>query len=151
MDHEFSTTVLGENAVGWDWFSMQLSDQREVMFFQIREKDGSIEPLSGGTLVEPDGSSRILPRSQVNIQVLDKWTSPQSGGTYPASWAVAIPSANIQLTLKPYVADQEMHISIVYWEGAVNIVGTSNGVGIKGNGYVELTGYAAGSGSVGIQ
>ncbi len=151
MDHEFSTTVLGENAVGWDWFSIQLSDQREVMFFQIREKDGSIEPLSGGTLVEPDGSSRMLPRSQVNIQVLDKWTSPQSGGTYPASWAVAIPSANIQLTLKPYVADQEMHISIIYWEGAVNIVGTSNGVGIKGNGYVELTGYAAGSGSVGIQ
>jgi predicted secreted hydrolase len=151
MDHEFSTTVLGENAVGWDWFSIQLSDKREIMFFQIREKDGSIEPLSGGTLVEPDGSSRALLRNQVNIQVLDKWTSPRSGGTYPASWRVTIPSANIQLTLKPYVADQEMHISIVYWEGAVNIVGNSNSEGVKGNGYVEMTGYAAGSGNVGTQ
>jgi predicted secreted hydrolase len=101
--------------------------------------------------VDPDGSWRSLPRSQVDIQVLDKWTSPQSAGMYPAGWAVAIPSADIQLTLKPYVADQEMHISIVYWEGAVNIVGTSNGVGIKGNGYVEMTGYAAGSGNVGTQ
>ena len=151
MDHEFSTTVLGENAVGWDWFSIQLSDKREVMFFQIREKDGTIEPLSGGTLVEPNGQSRALARAQVNIQVLDKWTSPKSGGTYPASWTVTIPSANIQVTLKPYIADQEMHISIVYWEGAVNVSGTSNGAGVKGNGYVEMTGYAAGSGSVGIQ
>ena len=151
MDHEFSTTVLGENAVGWDWFSIQLSDKREVMFFQIREKDGTIEPLSGGTLVEPNGQSPALARAQMNIQVLDKWTSPKSGGTYPASWTVTIPSANIQLTLKPYIADQEMHISIVYWEGAVNVSGTSNGAGVKGNGYVEMTGYAAGSGSVGIQ
>jgi predicted secreted hydrolase len=151
MDHEFSTTVLGENAVGWDWFSIQLSDQRELMFFQIREKDGSIEPFSGGTLVEPDGRIRALPRGQVNIQVLDKWTSAQSGGTYPAGWTMTIPSANIQLTLKPYVTDQEMRISIVYWEGAVSITGTSNGGNVRGNGYVEMTGYAAGSGNVGIQ
>ncbi len=151
MDHEFSTTVLGPNAVGWDWFSIQLSDQRDVMFFQIRQKDGSIEPLSGGTLVEPDGSARALTRGQVNIQVLDTWTSPTSGGKYPARWSVSIPSANIQLTLKPYVADQEMHVSITYWEGAVEIAGHSNGAPVTGSGYVEMTGYAAGSGSVGIQ
>jgi predicted secreted hydrolase len=64
---------------------------------------------------------------------------------------MSIPSANVRLTLKPYIADQEMHISIVYWEGAVEIAGTSNGAPVKGSGYVEMTGYAAGSGSVGIQ
>lgn len=151
MDHEFSTTGLGENAVGWDWFSIQLSDKREVMFFQIREKDGSIEPLSSGTLVEPDGSAQALTRGQVNIQVLDTWTSPKSGGTYPARWRITIPSADIQLTLKPYVEDQEMHVSIVYWEGAVEIAGTFNGTPAQGSGYVELTGYAGGSGNVGAQ
>ena len=151
MDHEFSTTVLGKDAVGWDWFSIQLSDQREVMYFQIRQKDGSIEPMSGGTLVEPDGSSRALTREQVNVQVLDTWTSPESGGVYPSRWRVSIPLANIQLTLKPYVADQEMHISIVYWEGAVDISGNSNGIPVTGSGYVEMTGYAPGSGVVGIQ
>jgi predicted secreted hydrolase len=151
MDHEFSTTVLGENAVGWDWFSIQLSDQREVMYFQIRQKDGRIEPLSGGTLVMPDGSPRALTRDQVNVQVLDTWTSPQSGGVYPARWRVSIPSAAIQLTLTPYVADQEMRVSIVYWEGAVQITGNSNGAPVTGSGYVEMTGYAAGSSSVGIQ
>jgi predicted secreted hydrolase len=151
MDHEFSTTVLGENAVGWDWFSIQLSNRREAMFFQIRNKDGSIDPLAGGTLVEPDGSTRGLTREQMNIQVLDTWTSPTSGGVYPARWNVSIPSANIQLTLRPSVADQEMHVSIVYWEGAIEIAGTSNGAPVKGSGYVEMTGYAAGSGNVGVQ
>ncbi|MCL4395023.1 MAG: carotenoid 1,2-hydratase [Chloroflexi bacterium] len=151
MDHEFSTTVLGPNAVGWDWFSIQLNDKREVMFFQIRDKDGSVEPLASGTLVEPDGSSRALTRDEVHIQVLDHWTSPESGGNYPARWSVSVPSANLQLTLRPYVADQEMHVSIVYWEGAVQVNGTSNGAPAAGSGYVEMTGYAAGAGSVGLQ
>lgn len=142
MDHEFGTTGLGPDAVGWDWFSIQLNDKREVMFFQIRQKDGSIEPLSSGTLIQPDGSTQHLTKEQVNVQVLDHWTSSQSGATYPARWTLTIPSANIALTLKPYIADQEMHVSFTYWEGAVAITGMSAGAAVTGNGYVELTGYA---------
>jgi len=143
MDQEFGTTLLGPEAVGWDWFSVQLSDQRELMFFQIRQKDGSSEPLSGGTLVNPDGSTRHLTREQVSVEVLDRWTSPVSHAIYPARWKVSIPSENIALTLRPYIADQEMRVSFTYWEGAVEISGTSGGAPVKGSGYVELTGYAA--------
>jgi predicted secreted hydrolase len=142
MDHEFSTTELGPNAVGWDWFSIQLSDQRELMLFQIRQKDGSIDPLASGTLVEPDGSTKSLKREQFNVRVLSTWKSGKSGATYPSRWEVTIPSADIQLTLEPYMADQEMNLSLVYWEGAVKIGGGSNGASVNGSGYVELTGYA---------
>ncbi len=141
MDHEWSTAFLGPNAVGWDWFSIQLSDQRELMLFQIRQKDGSIEPLSSGTLVEPDGSTRHLTLEQFKIDALSTWQSNTSGATYPASWKIAIPSADMQLTLKPYVADQENRVSIVYWEGAVEINGESHGATVRGSGYVEMTGY----------
>ncbi|MBI5304998.1 MAG: carotenoid 1,2-hydratase [Chloroflexi bacterium] len=141
MDHEWSTAVLGENAVGWDWFSIQLSDNRELMLFQIRQKDGSIEPLSSGTLVEPDGTTRRLTRDQFDIHVQDKWTSPKSRATYPARWTIAVPSANIRLELKPYIADQEMNVSITYWEGAVEINGQSRGAPVNGKGFVEMTGY----------
>lgn len=141
MDHEFGTTALGPDAVGWDWFSIQLSDGREVMFFQIRNKDGSIEPLSGGTLVEPDGTARHLTRDLVTLQVLETWTSP-SGGKYPARWNLVIPSEKTELMIKPYIADQEMRVSIIYWEGAVQVDGHSNGAPVRGSGYVELTGYA---------
>ena len=74
-----------------------------------------------------------------------------TGGKYPARWSISIPSADVQLTLQPYVADQEMRVSIVYWEGAVQIAGRSHGAAVTGSGYVELTGYAGGSGYVGGQ
>ena len=138
MDHEWSTAVLGENAVGWDWFSIQLDDQRELMLFQIRQKDGSIEPLSSGTLVERDGTTRKLTREQFEIQAQATWTSPQTRAMYPARWIIAVPSANIRLELQPLVADQEMNVSIVYWEGAVR----ASGEGVSGSGFVEMTGYA---------
>ncbi len=142
MDHEFSTTELGPNAVGWDWFSIQLSDQRELMLFQIRQKDGSIDPWASGTLVEPDGSTINLRRDQFSVRSLATWKSNKSGATYPSRWVIAIPSANIQLTLEPYMADQEMNVSLVYWEGAVKTSGLSNGAAVNGSGYVEMTGYA---------
>ena len=142
MDHEWSTAVLGENAVGWDWFSIQLSDNREVMLFQIRQKNGSVEPLSSGTIVEPDGTTRHLTREQFDIKVLSSWTSNTTHATYPSHWTIAIPDEDIHLDLQPLVADQEMDVSIKYWEGAVNISGLARGATVNGRGFVEMTGYA---------
>jgi len=143
MDHEFSTAVLGADDVGWDWFAIQLSDQRELMFYQIRRKDGSTESLSSGTLVERDGTTRHITKDDVQLQALEQWKSSYSRATYPARWTLSIPSANLTLTITPFMTDQEMHVSIIYWEGAVQISGTSNGQPVRGVGYVELTGYAS--------
>ncbi len=55
FDHEWSTSALGSGALGWDWWSLQLDDGRELMFFEIRQKDGSRDPASSGTLVAADG------------------------------------------------------------------------------------------------
>lgn len=142
FDHEWSTSALGPQAVGWDWFSLQLSDGRELMFYQIRRADGSVEPVSAGTLVEADGSARRLASVDVLLTVSRTWSSPESGGEYPAGWRMQVPEAGIDLTLEPWLEDQEMRLSFVYWEGAVRVRGTSAGRPIDGNGYVELTGYA---------
>jgi len=142
FDHEWSTSVLGEEAVGWDWFGLQLSDNRDLMFFLIRNNDGSIDSISGGTLVEADGSTVPLGVDEIEIQVLDYWQSPETGADYPSSWQVSLPAMDLDLNIEPWLKDQEMNISLVYWEGAVNVSGFSNGLQISGNGYVELTGYA---------
>lgn len=149
FDHEWGTTSLGANAAGWDWFSIQLDDNRELMFFQIRNKDGSIELLSSGTLVEADGTTKFLKRDDVKITPQEFWTSNFSQGKYPSKWRVEIPSANLDLTLTPLIADQEMRVSFTYWEGAVNVQGTSNGNNVRGQGYVEMTGYGNARGDVG--
>jgi predicted secreted hydrolase len=142
FDHEWSTSALGKGALGWDWWSLQLDDGRELMFFRIRRKDGSVEPVSGGTLVERDGRSARLRAGDMNVEVLDRWESRETGALYPSRWRLAVPSADLELDVRPWVAGQEMRTSFTYWEGAVRVEGTRAGRPIAGNGYVELTGYA---------
>ena len=60
----------------------------------------------------------------------------------PQGGACTVPSADLRLTITPWLADQEMDVSQKYWEGAVKAEGTRNGQPVAGNGYVELTGYA---------
>jgi predicted secreted hydrolase len=155
FDHEWSTSALGAGAVGWDWFSLQLDDGRELMLFQIRREDGAVEPVSGGTLVERNGRTRRLARDDVGIEVLRRWTSPDTGATYPSLWRLAVPSEALDLLVEPWLDAQEMRTSFAYWEGAVRVSETpprSSGAGgrhggdrppLTGRGYIELTGYAA--------
>jgi len=56
MDHEFGSNQLHEDQVGWDWFSIQLDNQTELMLYLMRRKDGSTDPYSSGTLVKADGT-----------------------------------------------------------------------------------------------
>ena len=153
FDHEWSTSALGSGAVGWDWFSLQLDDGRELLHFQIRREDGGIEPVSGGTLVERDGRTRRLSRDDVRIEVLRRWTSPDTGATYPSRWRLAVPSEGLDLAVEPWLEAQEMRTSFVYWEGAVRVSDAAapdsdagrrrpDGPRVTGHGYVELTGYA---------
>jgi predicted secreted hydrolase len=142
FDHEWSTSALGPGAVGWDWFSLQLDGGQELMYFQIRREDGGVESVSGGTLVEPDGRTVRLARDDVGLAVLDRWTSPESGATYPARWRLQVPERGLDLQVEPLVPGQELRTSFVYWEGAVRVAGTREGRPLTGRGYVELTGYA---------
>lgn len=140
MDHEFSTSALGENAIGWDWFGLIFDNDSELMLGQIRQIDGGIEPVFGGLLVYPDGSARSLDSDDFSIRVTDRWRSPHSDAVYPAGWEMEILGAEgFTFEVTPLQADQELHSAdIIYWEGAVRISGD-----VSGFGYAELTGYAS--------
>ncbi|HEX3130170.1 MAG TPA: lipocalin-like domain-containing protein [Thermoanaerobaculia bacterium] len=141
MDREWSTSALGKNQVGWDWFAIHLADGRDLMLYQLRRKDGSVDPSSNGTVIGVRGETRHLNRSDFQLQVLDHWQSPRSGATYPAGWRLRIPSEQIDVRIEPLLADQELDVSFRYWEGATRIEGTSLGKPVQGRGYVEMTGY----------
>jgi len=139
LDREWSTSALGPNQVGWDWFSLQLDDGRDLMFYQLRNNDGSASRFSEGTLVAPDGSTQKIGPDAATIEVLDTWTSPDGTHTYPVEWTLRIPSKNIDLHVVPLMPNQELDVSVRYWEGAVRVE-NAEGTPI-GQGYVELTGY----------
>jgi predicted secreted hydrolase len=140
-DHEFSTSVISEDQVGWDWFSIQLDNHAELMVYAIRSQDGRADEYSSGILVYPDGSTKHLALEDFSITVLDTWISPNTGGEYPAGWQVSIPEEEIELTVRPYISNQELLVTVIYWEGAVQVEGSFGGQPVAGSGYVELTGY----------
>jgi len=149
MDHEFGTDALDADAAGWDWFALQLDDGRELMYAQLRTKDGRAAALN--MVIEQDGSTRALSAGEFTLDVLSEWRSPRSGGRYPSGWRLRVPSQALDLTLTPYLADQELALTTVYWEGAVKIAGTSGDQPIGGSGYVELTGYGERQGQVQVR
>ncbi len=137
MDREWSTSALGPELAGWDWFALQLDDGRDLMFYRLRRKDGTMDRLSKGSLVAPDGAVTPLRADDVRLDEEGaRWRSPHSGARYPARWRLGVPSHGIDLSLTPLIADQELHGLVVYWEGAVDVSG-----GATGRGYVEMTGY----------
>ena len=145
MDHEYSSNQLNDELAGWDWFSLKLDGRTELMLYQLRRKAGGVDSFSSGTLISTDGGSRHIKQEEFIIKPLGRWTSKQSGITYPAGWKLDLPDSGIQLILSPDLHDQELYnlrsIAASYWEGSVSAEGTIDGDLVKGKGYVELVGY----------
>lgn len=140
MDREWSTSALADDQVGWDWFSIQLDDQSELMFYQLRRQDGSVDPSSAGTSVNPDGETYQLGAQDVVLEPIDFWTNSR-GISYPVRWRVEVPGESLTLELDAYVLDQELDHSVRYWEGAMSVHGMRANQPVAGNGYLEMTGY----------
>ncbi len=142
IDREWGSSTLAEDQVGWDWFSLQLDDGRELMFYHLRRADGSIDPRSKGGWVDVDGEHRVVTREDVELEVLDTWTSPDGKATYPSRWRLHYAEERLELEIEPTLADQELRDGFRYWEGAIRGQGTAAGESVSAVGYAELTGYA---------
>ncbi len=133
MDHEWFTEELAPEQSGWDWFSIQLDNQTELMLFDLRRKDGSADPHSSGTFIDAEGVAHHLRHEDFTLEPLARW------GRYPTAWRIRVPSLQIDIRSNAVMQDQELHGKQggpTYWEGAVDYTGTHTGVG-----YVEMTGY----------
>ena len=153
MDHEFSSSLLEPDIEGWDWFGLQLDTGAEIMLFQLRREEGGRHPASAGSSIDPQGTVQQLRQADFDIEVLDVWQSPQTGIRYPSGWQLQIPILDLDLEIRPRLAEQEMltqaSSGMTYWEGSVTVAGRQGGTPVKGLGYVELTGYGRSVGVLG--
>jgi predicted secreted hydrolase len=146
MDHEFFTHQLGADQVGWDWLSLQLEDNTELMLFRLRRKDGSLDPFSAGTYIDAQGKSTHLKAADFILQPLaESWTSPETHATYPIAWKISIPKFETELETHTALATQELigktKLAPSYWEGAISLAGHRGKASLGGVGYLEMTGY----------
>jgi predicted secreted hydrolase len=140
MDHEWFTNQLGKDQVGWDWFSVQLDNQTELMLFRLRRRDGSIDPYSAGTYINAQGHARHLTRNEFSLTPEGYWKSARTGANYPVRWQIRVPSLGISLDAAAALDAQELspgnQTGPAYWEGSVTYTGSASGAG-----YLEMTGY----------
>jgi len=145
FDHQWGDFISVASG-GWDWFAVNLADGTDLTLSLVRAADGTY-PLVYGTIVDPDGRARHLDRAAFTVRATGEWTSARTGTTYPSGWAVELPGEGLQIELTPTVRDQELDTrattGVVYWEGSQSVQATRNGVPLRGEAYVELTGYGA--------
>ena len=142
MDHEFSTSHLGEHQVGWDWFALQLADGRELMLYVMRRANGGTDYASA-TLVLPAGGARHLARAEWSVRDPRHAGAARKRHTYPAGWVVELPGEALVLAVEPESTTRRI--------AAVTRPDCSTGRALSpcvgadgmriGRGYVELTGY----------
>ena len=141
LDREWSTSSLEPGTVGWDWFALHLSNGSNLMFYRLRTAAGDASPYSGGTLVSADGMRTRLQAEDVTLTIQGQWTSRTTGVRYPVGWRLAVPRSGIDLEIRPYLEDQELALSVRYWEGAVHADGRGPEGPLTAEGYLELAGY----------
>jgi len=141
LDHEWSSEYLAPEARGWDWIGLNLDDGGALMAFRIRDHHGGVY-WAGGSYRDARGRLRTFASSDVAFTPLARWTSPRTGIDYPIAFRIT--AGDIDLTLEPLMADQELDsrasVGTVYWEGAVRALAEGGAIG---HGYLELTGYGA--------
>jgi predicted secreted hydrolase len=136
LDREWSTSLLSEGQVGWDWFALQLDDGRRLMAFQLRRRDGRQDDYDQGLLVGAGGTARHLRAGDFSLIPRRYWRDG-TGTDWPVAWQVAV--GDEVWVVEAVLDDQRMETSVHYWEGMV-AVRDDQGRRV-GRGYLELTGY----------
>ena len=139
LDREWSTSVLANNLVGWDWFALQFNEGDEMMLFQLREGADSAEQLNPskrqGKQITPDGTAITLADQELKFDPVRYWQD-EAGVRWPVEWRIETPDRALRVVAA--LSDQKMRSSIEYWEGLVWIYEDGRRVG---QGYLEMTGY----------
>lgn len=139
LDHEWSSSLLMPQAVGWDWIGINLHDGSSLMAFRIRSKTGNALWWEWDWRT-PEGIRKSQARSAPDWKIQETWRSARSQITYPIQWRIEVDGRTYELI--PIMANQEVDARAstggYYWEGAVTLRSEGQSIGV---GYLELTGY----------
>ncbi len=145
LDHEWSSSLLAPEAVGWDWTGIDFDDGSALMAFRIRGAGGESRWSTSKWCVAKRGpaSTEVCSDAPVQWKAQRNWRSPRTGVTYPVEWTLQIGARTLRL--QPLMDDQESDsrasTGTIYWEGAVTATGEAGQR--LGRGYLELTGYGS--------
>jgi predicted secreted hydrolase len=142
LDHEWSSSLMPERAVGWDWIGFNLDDGGALMAFRLRDAQGGAV-WSGGTVRAAGGTARAFSEVEVRFEPLAWWTSAATRARYPVRWRIVCPAGTFEVRalLDAQELDARAVTGTVYWEGLSELrAADGRRVGL---GYLEMTGYVS--------
>jgi predicted secreted hydrolase len=131
LDREWSSQPLASDQMGWDWFSLHLASGEKVMAFRLRDKG---QGYISANWIGSDGKTSPLSSEDVSLEPLR--TADVGGKAIPVEWRVTVASRGLDIRTKALNDQAWMTTSTPYWEGPIQIEGSSSG-----QGYLEMTGY----------
>lgn len=136
-DREWSTSALGEDQTGWDWFALQFDSGESLMYYQLRRGALGPDPLSRGSWVDAHGTVRVVPAREVELRELAYWQG-SDGRDYPVRWSLRWLAEGREWLVEAVLPEQFNALSVRYWEGAVDVRDVASGEPV-GQGYLEMT------------
>ena len=121
------------------------------MLYRLRRADGSRDPRSSGTLIDRQGRTTHLAAGDFTLTPSGETFRAPSGAVYPVRWSIQVPKAQLALDVTTPLDNQELSTEgagISYWEGVIDVKGTSGSGAVAGRGYLEMTGYRGSLGRV---
>ena len=142
LDHGWGRRMMAPDAVGSDWFCINMNDGGALMVFRMRRSDGT-SAWSGAALRRAGQPDKVFQIEEIKLTAGKTWRSPASGAVYPVEWRIEL--AGARYTVKARMQEQEVdggnEIGDVFWEGLCDLQDAQGKV--AGTGYLEMTGYAA--------
>jgi predicted secreted hydrolase len=140
-DHEWTSHLANDNAMGWDWFSLHLGDGSKLMAFRMHATDPTDkgnEIYTTASYITSSGNAETLALDEISVLPLghEQITSLNTKHNVPTTWQISIPSKDVDITVSPFKSGQWNSSVFAYYEGRVVVSGTH-----EGSGFMELTGY----------
>jgi predicted secreted hydrolase len=135
LDREWSTSVLGSDLVGWDWFAIHFDSNAELTLFQLRRKDCQPDSFDRALSLDASGTRLDYTASELSLEPVQFWRD-DTGTDWPIAWQVDLGGERYHIAA--LVPDQLMETGIRYWEGIVAVSQAGRRIG---TGYMEMTGY----------
>ncbi len=166
FDHQwgdfFVTPIRNPWLEEYEWMSIQLDTEDEVMLTTVWERDGTTPSLAaygGAGLIQRDGTLGSLVGAHRWTR-RSFWESPDTGDVYSARWRFDAPEWDMHLDIVPREKDQltplvdESPLTArglasrlamgpanwlgSFWEGSCRVTGSFRGAPVKGVAFAEL-------------
>ncbi len=142
IDHQWGDWPA--DTVTWEWISIQLDDDREIMVADVWVDDEPLGSFSGGLNYYDEGCSHEV-LEDYEMTVLAYYVDPMTDREFATQWRVTESSRQIDLVVTADCDDQVMRIGanvffpLCFWEGACTVSGTIGGQPVAGTAYAEVT------------